>query len=90
MNERGSACDVESVDRMVHSFVPMAEMASSTIGGDQTDSVAAPAGPVSFRLPSDSSNKFAELLDGLEKSKQQLGIASVSMSITTMEEVFLK
>jgi hypothetical protein len=43
-----------------------------------------------YMLPSEQSNKFPDLFDVLEQEKQQLCISSIGVSITTLEEVFLR
>ena len=45
---------------------------------------------VSYSLPHEKSKQFEALFNDIENKKQQLGIDSYGVSITTMEEVFLK
>ncbi|CAI8053623.1 ATP-binding cassette sub-family A member 3 [Geodia barretti] len=45
---------------------------------------------VSYVLPLKSSQSFPHLFDTLEAQKEQLGIAGFGISVTTMEEVFIK
>ncbi|KAJ9595472.1 hypothetical protein L9F63_013336, partial [Diploptera punctata] len=45
---------------------------------------------LSYMLPTDGSDKFPQLFDILESNKQKLGISSIGVSITTLEEVFLR
>jgi ATP-binding cassette subfamily A (ABC1) protein 3 len=43
-----------------------------------------------YMLPSEECDKFPQLFDILEQEKQQLCISSIGVSITTLEEVFLR
>ncbi|KAF4528687.1 hypothetical protein B566_EDAN015499 [Ephemera danica] len=88
---RKPKCDVDSISQLVSKAVPDAEFLRSR-NEDQTDSggPSAAISPITFRLPSNSTHLFAKMLDKLESSCDELGIANVSMSVTTMEEVFLK
>nr|QUF59427.1 ATP-binding cassette transporter Abca3-1 [Brachionus angularis] len=45
---------------------------------------------ISFILPYDETNKFSYLFDELEKNKDFLNIMNIGVSITTVEDVFLK
>ncbi|CAH2089838.1 unnamed protein product [Euphydryas editha] len=45
---------------------------------------------ISYNLPSKSSNKFPKLFGLLESKRSELGINSMGMGISTLEEVFLK
>jgi hypothetical protein len=45
---------------------------------------------ISFVLPTDMSEKFPDLFNELDKMKDTLNILNVGISITTVEEVFLK
>ena len=60
------------------SFVPEAEQVTD-VGAE-----------LSFILPSSSTPSFPNLFDRLEADKVPLGIQSFGVSITTMEEVFMK
>ena len=48
------------------------------------------ADEVTFILPSNQSSKFEGLFETLETDGKTLGIVSFGVSVTTMEEVFLK
>lgn len=48
------------------------------------------AGEVSFQLPLGESSKFPDMFDALDAKKGQWGINSYGVSVTTLEEVFLK
>ena len=45
---------------------------------------------LAFKLPRDDSSSFAALLSELEGRKAELGVLSCGLSVTTLEEVFLK
>lgn len=43
-----------------------------------------------YMLPSEQTKHFPDLFEILERDKQMLGISSIGVSITTLEEVFLR
>jgi ATP-binding cassette subfamily A (ABC1) protein 3 len=43
-----------------------------------------------YMLPSEQTKQFPDLFELLERDKQMLGISSIGVSITTLEEVFLR
>lgn len=45
---------------------------------------------ISFVLPKEDASKFALLFDDLDLNKTDLGIINIGVSVTTVEEVFLK
>ncbi|XP_069681458.1 phospholipid-transporting ATPase ABCA3-like isoform X2 [Periplaneta americana] len=45
---------------------------------------------LSYMLPSEQTHHFPSLFDVLERDKQKLGISSIGVCITTLEEVFLR
>ena len=45
---------------------------------------------VKFRLPTEDSTKFEQLFKELEENKAKYGVQSFGISLTTLEEVFLK
>ncbi|CAG0901360.1 unnamed protein product [Darwinula stevensoni] len=49
-----------------------------------------PGSEASYRLPSSMAQVFPFVLETLEKSKAQLGIGSFCISVTTLEDVFLR
>ncbi|XP_022275690.1 phospholipid-transporting ATPase ABCA3-like isoform X4 [Canis lupus baileyi] len=71
-------CDVEQITRLVEQHVPDARLETNV------------AAELSFILPKKHTDRFTGLLTDLEKSQEKLGIGSFGVSITTMEEVFLK
>lgn len=48
------------------------------------------SGELTFNLPETESTKFANLFETLEKAKATMGILNFGLSVTTMEDVFLK
>ena len=72
------SCNSSRVEQLVKSFVPEAEQVTD-VGAE-----------LSFILPSSSTPSFPDLFDKMEASKTDLGIQSFGVSITTMEEVFMK
>ena len=45
---------------------------------------------ISFQLPTEESSKFPTLFGKIEKKKEALNILNVGISVTTVEEVFLR
>ena len=72
------SCVSSRVEQLVKSFVPEAEQVTD-VGAE-----------LSYILPSSSTPSFPELFDRLEADKAALGIQSFGVSVTTMEEVFIK
>jgi len=66
------------IEAMIQSHVPAAELKNQE-GSD-----------IVFHLPVDDSPKFPDMFQSLETAKDQLGISSFGLSLTTMEDVFLK
>ena len=66
------------MERAVKSVVSKAEQ-STDVGAE-----------LSYILPSSATASFPELFDKLETEKAALGISSFGISVTTMEEVFIK
>lgn len=71
-------CNVDQVTSTVKKYVQHAER-ESNIGAE-----------LSFRLPHNSTGMFPALFDDLDSNKQNLGISSYGVSVTTMEEVFIR
>ena len=66
------------ITELICSLIPSAELLSD-VGAEQ-----------SFRLPFSASGSFVDLFDSLDESKESLGIAEYGISVTTLEEVFLR
>ena len=75
---KDDSCDPSLVENVVKSVVPQAEQVTNV------------AAELSYILPSSSTPSFPELFDKLEADKVMLGIRSFGISVTTMEEVFMK
>src|SRR6218665_2302701 len=73
-----STCDVDRLRVVVTFQIPMAHMVSNE------------AAEVTFVLPSNEISKFEELFATLETDRTVLGIESFGVSVTTMEEVFIR
>lgn len=48
------------------------------------------ASEISFVLPSEQTEKFSELFEKLEREKENLNVENIGISISTLEDVFLK
>ena len=71
-------CDSSKIEQLIKSLVPKAEQVTD-VGAD-----------LSYILPSSATPSFPELFDRLETERKALGIVSFGVSVTTMEEVFMK
>ncbi|CAG9795500.1 unnamed protein product [Diatraea saccharalis] len=68
----------EAITRAVTSHVPDANLKEATINS------------ISYNLPAASSDKFPQLFTGLENQRSELGIDSIGVGASTLEEVFLR
>jgi ATP-binding cassette subfamily A (ABC1) protein 3 len=68
----------QEIEKIVQKNIPAAEPLSN-VGAEQ-----------SFRLPFSSSGQFSEMFRDLDLNKAALGIAEYGISVTTLEEVFLR
>ena len=75
---KNPSCNVPVVERVVLDSVEGAKMMVEA-GAEMT-----------FLLPRDQSSHFPELFSRLELQSNSLGVDSFGVSVTTMEEVFLK
>ena len=75
---KDDSCDSSRVEQLVKSFVPEAEQVTD-VGAE-----------LSFILPSSSTPSFPALFGRLDTDKVPLGIEGFGVSVTTMEEVFIK
>uniref|UniRef100_A0A7N5P2D2 ATP-binding cassette sub-family A member 3-like n=1 Tax=Ailuropoda melanoleuca TaxID=9646 RepID=A0A7N5P2D2_AILME len=71
-------CNVEGITQVVDQHIPDARLESNV------------AAELSFILPKEYTHRFKDLLTDLENRQTELGIGSFGVSITTMEEVFLR
>lgn len=75
---KSDSCDIPAVTDTIHKYVPEAKLENDV------------AAELSFILPSDRSSKFENLFVEMDKRERELGIQSYGISVTTMEEVFLR
>lgn len=75
---KGKDCNVTMITNIIQQTVPHAEIKS------ETGSV------LCYMLPSEQSKQFPNMFEILERDKQKLGISSIGVSITTLEEVFVR
>ena len=71
-------CDSSKIEQLIKNLVPKAEQVTD-VGAE-----------LSYILPSSATPSFPELFNKLETQKKALGIVSFGVSVTTMEEVFMK
>ncbi|KAG7390389.1 ATP-binding cassette sub- A member 12 [Phytophthora pseudosyringae] len=71
-------CDDKAVSAFVTSFVPSAQLLSN-VGSE-----------IAFQLPLHSSSRFAAMFAEMDRQLQTLGLLSYGVSVTTLEEVFIK
>lgn len=76
-NEKVKAVSVH-LDALVKSFIPHAESLSD-VGAEQ-----------SFRLPFSASSQFVAMFAALDMKRDELSIAEYGISVTTLEEVFIR
>ncbi|KAF2072348.1 hypothetical protein CYY_006343 [Polysphondylium violaceum] len=75
---KNAHCNGAAVGQFIHQYIPEATILSDA--GTE----------LSFRLPTSSMPSFVRFFRDLESNKQSLGIQTFGISITTMEEVFLR
>ncbi|GMF13570.1 unnamed protein product [Phytophthora lilii] len=71
-------CDDDAVAAFVTSYVPAAQLLSN-VGSE-----------IAFQLPLHSSSEFATMFAEMDRQLQSLGLLSYGVSVTTLEEVFIK
>ena len=71
-------CDVSQVTDVIQRHVPDGIL-DQNVGAELT-----------FLLPDNSSPRFPAMFTELENRKEDLGISSFGVSVTTMEEVFIR
>ncbi|TMW64055.1 hypothetical protein Poli38472_014172 [Pythium oligandrum] len=72
------ACNDSEVINFITSYVPSAQVLSN-VGSE-----------IAFQLPLDSSSEFAGMFAELDANLSQLALLSYGVSVTTLEEVFIK
>lgn len=75
---KGKNFDMNAVKAVLGNFVPDATLESNH------------EGEATFNLLSDSHSNFGSLFEEIETTKDTLGINSCGITVTTMEDVFLK
>ncbi len=75
---RGPNCDVEATAAFVRAVVPDAGVKSDA------------SGELVLALGDAHVDKFVELFQNLEKDKARLDVLNFGLSVTTMEDVFIK
>jgi ATP-binding cassette subfamily A (ABC1) protein 3 len=76
---RDDAADTnEDIQKLLQTFMPSAELLS--IAGTE----------LTFRLPSDSTRQYADVLSALDMHTADLGVLSYGIRLTMLEEVFLR
>ena len=75
---KNSSCIVQNILEVIKTHVPDVQL-ESNVGAE-----------LSFVLPKELSARFEDLFADLEQNQDSLGIGSFGVSVTTLEEVFLK
>lgn len=78
ITKSSSSCDPVAVSNLIKHFVPSAEILTS-VGSE-----------LSFRLPFSASAQFPAMLQELDHQLNRLHLVSYGLSVTTLEEVFIK
>ncbi|GAM22430.1 hypothetical protein SAMD00019534_056050 [Acytostelium subglobosum LB1] len=78
MAKIANSCNTEGVTNFIHQYIPEAVVLSDA--GTE----------LSFRLPTSSVDQFVPFFMELDQQKAYLGIGNYGISVTTMEEVFLR
>ncbi|XP_060028826.1 phospholipid-transporting ATPase ABCA3-like isoform X2 [Erinaceus europaeus] len=71
-------CNVEEISELIHCHISVATLEKNAVN------------ELSFILPKEYTHRFEVLFTDLEKRQKELGIANFGISVTTMEEVFLR
>ncbi|KAK1930146.1 ABC transporter A family member 1 [Phytophthora citrophthora] len=71
-------CDDDAVAAFINSYVPSAKLLSN-VGSE-----------IAFQLPLQSSSRFATMFAEMDRQLNSLGLLSYGVSVTTLEEVFIK
>nr|XP_042138721.1 phospholipid-transporting ATPase ABCA3-like isoform X4 [Peromyscus maniculatus bairdii] len=71
-------CDTDEISKLIHDYASTATL-KTNVGNE-----------LSFILPLEYTQRFEALFTALEENQERLGISSFGVSITTMEEVFLR
>ncbi|KAL6049105.1 hypothetical protein STEG23_021649, partial [Scotinomys teguina] len=71
-------CDIDEISKLIHDYASTAIL-KTNVGNE-----------LSFILPQEYTQKFEALFTALEENQGRLGISSFGISVTTMEDVFLR
>lgn len=71
-------CEVDQVTELIKSYVPEAQLENNI------------SAELSYILPQENIDTFEELFLEIETQKDALHISSYGVSVTTLEEVFLR
>jgi ATP-binding cassette subfamily A (ABC1) protein 3 len=71
-------CDERSVKSLIRHFVPNASTMSNL------------SGELTMSLPTENESSFTQMLKELSDRKEDLGVANFGLSVTTLEDVFLR
>ena len=74
----GERCNVDRAKALVKQCIPSSDVKSNA------------SGELIFSLPAADSTSFGTLFESLEKRKADLDIGNFGLSITTMEDVFIR
>ena len=74
----GGNSDEGKISELVQKIIPVAEVKSNA------------SGELIFSLPAADSKSFGDLFESLERNKVEFDIGNFGLSITTMEDVFLR
>jgi len=77
MEKKNESQSADGADDLIRGHIPKAVQATH-VGTE-----------LSYKLPHQDSDKFADMLEELEAQQKQLGLMSYGLSNTTLEEVFL-
>ena len=78
ITKEGGQCDEDAIHDAIEAHVDSAELVNNI------------AGELSYKLPFAASPNFPDLFDTFDHNQQPWGIQSYGISVTTLEEVFLK
>jgi len=73
-----STCDTDAITSTVQSHVVGARLNSDV------------SAELSYVLPHDSKTNFSQLFSHIDEHKEELGVVSYGVSVTTMDEVFIR
>ena len=76
--EKNENFDLDAVQDVLAKFVPAADLVNDY------------EGQVTYNLMSNNASSFGPLFEEIEEKKESLGINTCGLTVTTMEDVFLK